>query len=137
MNFYPNLLRIRVIPSGDEYRYCGGYDMQNTVNDRERFAGNFGTKESNNSLYTLFTLEEYDANWIANNCALKLKENERVFRYETETTKAGRISPFVKVNLKSGLIYFNAGNTDEDEVIFDTRSTCPTFMNLCTSIFPV
>ena len=111
--------RIRIIPAGTEYRYSGS--------NLENFAGNFSHKECRNSEYTIFTPDSFDQDLCKN---IKLKEGEKIFRCSTERSRRMQISYFVKININKGLIYFNLAGVFTENVIFDSKGTKVTFLNI-------
>lgn len=75
----------------------------------------------------LLKLDAYDEKLVSK---LRLKNGERVFRYETDTTKAGSMKPLVKVNIDRGLVYFlTPESSDSGEYIeFETRGVPVRYM---------
>ena len=77
--------------------------------------GEFDIKDSDKWWFgTLYELDDFDKNYWKD---LKLKPDEKLFRYETYTTKVGNMRPIVKINIDRGIIYF----------IKDLSSEKPTF----------
>jgi len=107
---------IRYIEKGNEWRFSGGNVMD--------FAGNFQHK-LHNSLYVLFELDEFDKNFVEN---VKLKPNEKIFRFETERAKTARMKPLIKINLVKGLVYFLEEKAETP--IFETVGLKVNFLNL-------
>jgi hypothetical protein len=60
---------------------------------------------------------------------LKLKSGEKVFRYVNRTTAIGGMTPFIKINLEKGLLYFPV-HSDNDDVMFETRGVNPLWINI-------
>jgi hypothetical protein len=52
----------------------------------------------------MYDLDDFDQGNVAER--ITLRKNERLFRYETETTKIGGMMPLIKVNMRTGLVYF-------------------------------
>jgi hypothetical protein len=94
------------------------------VNTREQFAGSFGI-EAHNGNYELYDLDDFDAK---HNNGVVLKEDEKLFRYETDSTRIGKMSPLVKVNTKKYLVYF-LKDMDSDVVVFNTKGIKMRYFN--------
>lgn len=107
--------------SENQYKVSGGQTSNNY------FAGNCGHKLHNNCYY-LFSLDEADKALVAN---IKLKENEVIYRAETDRSRLFKQWHFVKINLERGLIYFTVSALVEEEIIeFETRGVQLTYLNL-------
>jgi len=85
----------------------------------DNFMGNFGFIKPYRD-FELIRLDEFDIKYYADVIG-KLKNGERIFRYETDTTRIGGMRPLVKVNADRGLVYFNDVEPDEDALRFETR----------------
>jgi hypothetical protein len=98
------------------------------------FAGNFEVKSWNKnktkniSTGVLFNLDSFDKELIAKN-GITLTPNERVYRYQTETTKSGGMKPLIKINIQSGKLYF-IQQRDDEIIRFDNRGLDSQFINL-------
>jgi hypothetical protein len=108
---------IRYIKKGDEWRYTGG--------TFESFAGNFGHNGANCCVYTLFEIDEWDKKFCEN---VKLKENEKLFRFETDKAKKAGQKPLIKINMEKCLTYFLVQDTELPE--FESRGVKMSFFNL-------
>jgi len=88
----------------------------------ENFMGNFGFIRPYRD-YELIRLDEWDQNEYSIEIE-SLKEDERIFRYENDTTRISGMRPLVKVNIKRGLVYFlteESFNGDVDRAEFRSR----------------
>ncbi len=110
---------IRNITKGDEWRYTGG--------TFESFAGNFGHKLAHGCVYTLFEIDEFDKKFCEN---VKLKETEKLFRFETDKAKRAGQKPLIKINMEKCLAYFLVQDSELPE--FETRGVKMEFFNLPT-----
>jgi hypothetical protein len=89
--------------------------------------GNFELPKDKNTRY-LFALDDFDQNLVKGE---KLKPNEHIFRFETETTKIGGFVPFVKINLDNQMVYFLTERAmDEDLVEFQKKGQKARFINI-------
>jgi hypothetical protein len=57
-----------------------------------------------------------------------LRNDEKLFRYETSTSKIGGFKPVIKVNMKSGLVYFQEDLYMED-ITFEKISSKPIWID--------
>jgi hypothetical protein len=131
---------IRTIPMGQEYRYVGSNSIEKDIMDRIKgqlegleFVGNFDIKDWKRftSGY-LYSLDDFDKNFVKD---IPLKENERIFRYYTRSTAIGGMMPLVKINLESGLMYFNQATDFGDESIrFSRKGERPLYLNLVEGV---
>ena len=108
---------IKFIAPENQWRYTGG----NFAN----FAGNFGHKGAHGCVYTLFEIDEFDKEFCKN---VKLKENQKLFRFETDKAKKADQKPLIKINLEKGLAYFLIQDCETPE--FETRGVKMDFFNL-------
>jgi hypothetical protein len=104
--------------------------------DADDFVGSFGwkivsNKQANIADGFLYKLDDYDQNLIKN---LNLKQGEKVFRYVNRTTAIGGMMPFIKINIEKALLYFPVSN-DNDDIIFETKSVKPMWINLIEGSF--
>ena len=85
----------------------------------ENFAGNFGTKDN----VFGFELESIG------------RDEEGIFRYHTDTTRIGGISPLIKINFERSLVYFLTQRAHEEDVEeFESRGVQMTFLNIMPDI---
>lgn len=132
---------IKTIPAGQEYRYVGSNSIEKDIMGRIegqlsalKFAGNFDIKDWKRftSGY-LYFLDEFDKDFVKN---VPLKKNEMIFRYYTRVTAIGGMIPLVKINLESGLMYFNEATDFGDESIrFSRKGERPLYLNLVEEVF--
>jgi hypothetical protein len=78
----------------------------------------------------LYFLDEYDMNFVKSQ-GIKLKPNERLFRYFTRNTAIAGMIPLLKINIESGLIYFSKPTDFGDETLeFETKGLKADYINL-------
>jgi hypothetical protein len=127
---------IKEIPENQEYRYQGVSYLEKDIADKIRgqlsgltFAGNFYIKGFSNDGF-LYFLDEYDMNYVKSQ-GIKLKPNERLFRYFTRNTAIAGMIPLLKINIESGLIYFSKPTDFGDETLeFETKGLKADYINL-------
>lgn len=91
--------------------------------------GNFELPKDRNTRY-LYDLDEADMDLIKE-AKIKLSPNEHIFRMESETTKVGKMTPLVKLNLENQLVYFLTEKAMEDgEIKFSTKGVKAKFINI-------
>jgi len=115
-------------PSGSiEKEILDRVTFKNAISE-QYFVGSFGWKTTQGKLGDgyLFTLDEFDQDLTKD---LKLKSGEKVFRYVNRTTAIGGMTPFIKINLEKGLLYFPV-HSDNDDVMFETRGVNPLWINI-------
>lgn len=83
--------------------------------------------------YYMYDLDEFDQGYFADR--VTLRKDERLFRYETSTTKIGGFMPLIKVNMKSGLVYFLC-DLYADDYKFDSVSDKPRWIDIHASLKP-
>ena len=91
----------------------------------QRSIGAFKLKTAKQDFY-LYDLDDFDRN-VADR--VTLRKNERLFRYETVATKIGGMMPLIKVNLRTGLVYF-LRDLYADDCEFDTISEKPVWIDI-------
>lgn len=99
----------------------------NNKNERVYF-GAFKLKK----VYADFMILELDGFDQAYYADVKLKETERLFRYETETTRISGMKPIVKINIANGLIYFlqDLYADDDKNLKFESRGVRPEWITI-------
>ena len=115
-------------PSGSiEKEILDKVTFKNAISE-QYFIGSFGWKTTQGKLGDgyLYTLDEFDQDLIKD---LKLKSDEKVFRYVNRTTAIGGMTPFIKINLEKSLLYFPVYN-DNDDVMFETKGVKPLWINI-------
>lgn len=115
-----------------EYRFNGRKIWESERAGNQKSIGAFSLKGAYNDFY-MYDLDEFDKGYFAGR--VKLHKDERLFRYETTTTKIGGMMPLIKVNLKSGLVYF-LRDLDADDYEFNSVSEKPVWINIHTSFKP-
>jgi hypothetical protein len=112
--------RINLISKENAYQYHFSF-MAN-------YAGSFGGVNGNYSDRTLLTPDAWDQeNLLA---GIKLKEDEKIYKVQTDKNRERGTWYFVKLNTVKGLVYFNAGDPTTEEVKFETRGTKVDYINL-------
>ena len=92
----------------------------------QKSIGAFKLKNAKQDFY-MYDLDDFDQGHFADR--VTLRKDERLFRYETSTTKIGGMMPLIKVNLKSGLVYF-LSDLYADDCEFDTISEKPVWIDI-------
>jgi hypothetical protein len=130
VKYYDSDQEYRLLPNNSikkEYLEKVDYDYK-----RPRFVGNFGWKTPNNKLGDgyLFDLDDYDKNYVKD---VKLRANEKIFRYFNEMSAISGATLLIKLNLEKGLIYFlSEEGAENDEPIFEGRGVPALWINLVT-----
>ncbi len=66
---------------------------------------------------------------------IQLKSDERIFRYASKVTLAGKMKPLVKVNIRLGLAYFLTDAAIEDGgVDFESRGLKMAYMRFLDTV---
>jgi hypothetical protein len=118
---------VKKISEDNKYRYVDSYSNKYDG----VFAGNFELKNWHNTAY-LYALDDFDKKYVS---GVPLGVNERIYRYETEVTKVGKMTPLIKVNIESGLVYFLTNDASEkDYVEFEKRGTKVRFLNIVPEV---
>lgn len=115
--------RVQVVTRDSVHRYSS-----NTQPGLDKYMGNTQPVTYQQQM-DLIRLDEFDRNWLGG-MDLKLKENEIVCRYRTQTTVAGGITPLIKINVARMLAYFNEG--EDDTVKFMAKGTKLAYLNIET-----
>jgi ppGpp synthetase/RelA/SpoT-type nucleotidyltranferase len=89
--------------------------------------GNFELPKDRNTRY-LYELDEFDQNFLKD---IKIKPNEYIFRWESETSKIGGYIPFVKINLENQRVYFLTEKAmSEGKAEFSKKGEKAKFVNI-------
>jgi hypothetical protein len=85
--------------------------------NEEDFVGSFGWKTENKKLADgyLYKLSDFDKELVKN---IRLKSDEKIFRYLNRTSAIGGMKPLIKINLDKELLYFM---NDSNDISFETR----------------
>ncbi len=117
-----------------EYQFNGRKIWESARSGDQKSIGAFSLKGAYNEFY-MYDLDEFDQGYFADR--VKLRKDERLFRYETSTTKIGGMMPLIKVNMNSGLVYFLRDLYAEDEQYeFDSVSEKPLWIDIHASFKP-
>ena len=117
-----NPKQFRIVKDAEKYKTSWG-----RLGDA---VGEFDIKDSNKWWFgTLYELDDFDKNYWK---GVKLKQYEKLFRYETYTTKVGGIRPIVKINIDRGIIYFlkDLHSDDDKNLAFETKGIKLKFLQL-------
>ena len=98
----------------------------------QKSIGAFDLKGAKQAYY-MYDLDEFDQGYFADR--VTLRKDERLFRYETVATKIGGMKPLIKVNMKSGLVYF-LRDLYADDYEFDSVSEKPLWIDIHASFKP-
>jgi antirestriction protein len=115
-------------PSGSiEKEILDKVTFKNSI-DEEYFVGNFGWKTTQGKLGDgyLYKLDDFDQSFTKD---IKLKEGEKIFRYVNRTSAIGGMTPFIKINLEKGLLYFPI-YSETDEVSFQSKGDKALWINI-------
>lgn len=115
-----------------EYQFNGRKIWESERSHDQKSIGAFSLKGAYNEYY-MYDLDEFDQGYYADR--VKLRKNERLFRYETSTTKIGGMRPLIKVNMKSGLVYF-LRDLYADDCEFDSVSEKPLWIDIHANLKP-
>ncbi len=115
-----------------EYQFNGRKIWESERSHDQKSIGAFSLKGAYNEFY-MYDLDEFDQGYYADR--VKLRKDERLFRYETSTTKIGGMRPLIKVNMKSGLVYF-LRDLYADDCEFDSISEKPLWIDIHASFKP-
>jgi len=89
--------------------------------------GNFELPKDKDTRY-LYALDDYDQNYVKD---VRLKPNEYIFRYETETSKIGGYIPLVKINVVNQMVYFLTEEAmEQDKLVFQPKGQKAKFINI-------
>ena len=97
---------------------------ESETSDGIKSVGAFKLKDVRNDFY-LYPVEKWELSLWNDRC----NKNERLFRYETATSKIGGFKPLIKVNMVSGLVYFMTDLYSET-VTFESISEKPIWIDL-------
>lgn len=117
----------------EEDRYSKGWGRKGE-RDGVECVGAFDIKGWKGDYGYLWELSEFDKKYWKD---VPLKQNEMLFRYESDATKIGKMMPVVKINLEKGLIYFlNDLYADDDKNLdFSTKGMKPLFISLHDKVY--
>ncbi len=115
-----------------EYQFNGRKIWESERSHDQKSIGAFSLKGAYNEFY-MYDLDEFDQGYYADR--VKLRKDERLFRYETSTTKIGGMRPLIKVNMNSGLVYF-LRDLYADDCEFDSISEKPLWIDIHASFKP-
>ena len=115
-----------------EYQFNGRKIWESERSHDQKSIGAFSLKGAYNEFY-MYDLDEFDQGYYADR--VKLRKDERLFRYETSTTKIVGMRPLIKVNMNSGLVYF-LRDLYADDCEFDSISEKPIWIDIHASFKP-
>ena len=110
-----------------EYQFNGRKIWESARSQHDqRSIGAFKLKTAKQDFY-MYDLCDFYKGYYDNR--VTLRKNERLFRYETVATKIGGMMPLIKVNLRTGLVYFLT-DLYADDCEFDTISEKPVWIDI-------
>lgn len=109
-----------------EYQFNGRKIWESERANDQKSIGAFDLKGARQAYY-MYDLCDFYKGYYADR--VTLRKNERLFRYETATTKIGGMMPLIKVNLRTGLVYF-LRDLYADDCEFDTISEKPVWIDI-------
>ena len=110
-----------------EYQFNGRKIWESARSQHgQKSIGAFKLKTAKQDFY-MYDLDDFDQGYFGER--VTLRKNERLFRYETETTKIGGMMPLIKVNLRTGLVYF-LRDLYADDYQFNTISEKPVWIDI-------
>jgi len=115
-----------------EYQFNGRKIWESARAHDQKAIGAFSLKGAYNEFY-MYDLDEFDQGYYADR--VTLRKDERLFRYETSTTKIGGMMPLIKVNMKRGLVYF-LRDLYADDCEFDSVSEKPLWIDIHANFKP-
>lgn len=118
---------IKFIPESDKHKTWWG---RKGYKDYGKCVGSFDIRENGKiDDFYLYELDSFDKDYYSH---LKLKDGEKLYRYETEATKIGGYFPLIKVSVKRGLIYFmeDMYSDDDKNPVFYSRGIKPMYLSL-------
>lgn len=130
---------VRFLSKDQAYRYMPNTSIENDVLDKVRytidnhqFAGNFYSSSwqggGDGYLYDLDTYDEYLVG------GRKLKEGEKIYRYFTRMSAISGSTPFIKINIDKGLLYYLKPDDEGLDLIeFETKGIPVRYLNLIES----
>lgn len=130
---------IRLLSKDQAYRFMPNTSIENDVLDKVRytidnrkFAGNFYSSSwqggGDGYLYGLDTYDEYLVG------GRQLKEGEKIYRYFTRMSAISGSTPFIKINIDKGLLYFLKPDDEGLDLIeFETKGIPVRYLNLIES----
>ena len=130
---------IRLLSKDQAYRFMPNTSIENDVLDKVRytidnhkFAGNFYSSSwqggGDGYLYDLDTYDEYLVG------GRQLKEGEKIYRYFTRMSAISGSTPFIKINIDKGLLYFLKPDDEGLDLIeFETKGIPVRYLNLIES----
>ena len=127
---------VRFLSKDQAYRYMPNTSIENDVLDKVRytidnhqFAGNFYSSSwqggGDGYLYDLDTYDEYLVG------GRKLKEGEKIYRYFTRMSAISGSTPFIKINIDKGLLYYLKPDDEGLDLIeFETKGIPVRYLNI-------
>ena len=96
--------------------------------EQNQFVGSMGWKTPQGKLADgyLYKLDDYDRKVVS---SIRLKETEKIFRYFNRTTAIGGMTPFIKINLENGMLYFGI-YSDNNDIQFETKGVKALWVSL-------
>jgi ribosomal protein L21E len=123
---------VKFVKEGEQYKNSWG--RKGFKEYHGNCIGAFDLKEWKHDYGFLYELNDFDKKYWSD---VPLKQNEMLFRYESDATKIGGMLPVIKINLEKGLIYFieDLYSDDDKNLKFETRGVKPLFISLHESVY--
>ena len=131
MQYYARGGNIRKIKEGDKYKHgwgritdaVGEFDIVVNENGKRRMW--YGT---------LYELDSIDKQYWSN---IRLKPEEKLFRYSTYNTEIVGMRPVVKINIERGIIYFlkDLHSDDDKNLQFETKGIKLKYLTLNENVW--
>lgn len=120
----------RIFIDKDDSRW-GVQDIISKIPAKDKVVGVAGF--ANLKEMVLVNLDAYDKNLVSR---VKLRAGEHIFRYYSHATMAGKMTPLIKVNVVSGLLYFLTDNAVENDLTeFETKGEKVKYLRLVQNSF--
>lgn len=123
--------RISWVGGDDRYKRSWG---RKGLREGQECVGSFDIKGWKGDDGYLYMISDFDKEYWKD---VPLKENEMLFRYESNATKAGNYFLVIKINLEKGLIYFleDLYSDDDKNLKFETRGVKPLYISMNEEVY--
>jgi hypothetical protein len=89
--------------------------------------GGFSTKIAKGAQFSLYFLDDHDKEVFK---YIKLKPNERLFRFDSERYRRWGYKFLIKINLDSGLLYYMVDHVNDEDIDFETTGVKPLWIGM-------
>lgn len=123
--------RISWVGGDDRYKRSWG---RKGMREGQECVGSFDIEGWKGDDGYLYMISDFDKEYWKD---VPLKENEMLFRYESNATKAGNYFLVIKINLEKGLIYFleDLYSDDDKNLKFETRGVKPLYISMNEEVY--